>query len=75
MLTLTRKLHEKIHIGEEIEIEVRRVAGNRVTLAIKAPRAARILRGELFEAARQIEIEEAVLQEIKYGPSGSIAGS
>jgi len=51
MLVLSRKLGEKIHIGENISVEVRRVAGNRVTLAIDAPKEIRILRGELKAAA------------------------
>lgn len=51
MLVLSRKMGERIHIGEDIFVEVRRVAGNRVTLAVCAPKNVRILRGELFEAA------------------------
>jgi carbon storage regulator len=51
MLVLSRKIGERIHVGKDIVIEVRRVAGNRVTLAVEAPRAVRILRGELKEAA------------------------
>jgi carbon storage regulator CsrA len=51
MLVLSRKMGERIHIGEDIFVEVRRVAGNRVTLAVCAPKSVRILRGELFEAA------------------------
>jgi carbon storage regulator len=50
MLVLSRKMGERIHIGEDIFVEVRRVAGNRVTLAVCAPKNVRILRGELFEA-------------------------
>jgi carbon storage regulator len=49
MLVLSRKMGERIHIGEDIFVEVRRVAGNRVTLAVCAPKHVRILRGELFE--------------------------
>jgi len=51
MLVLSRKIGEKIHVGGNITIEVRRVAGNRVTLAVDAPRDVRILRGELKDAA------------------------
>lgn len=47
MLVLSRKAGERIQIGEGITVEVRRVAGNRVTLAIEAPKDVRILRGEL----------------------------
>lgn len=56
MLVLSRKIGEKIHIGNDITIEVRRVAGNRVTLAVEAPRDVRILRGELKEAATEFDM-------------------
>ena len=55
MLVLSRKTGERIHIGNNIFIEVRRVAGNRTTLAISAPKEIRILRGELKEAAEAFE--------------------
>lgn len=47
MLVLSRKAGEKIHIGDNITVEIRRVAGNRVALAFDAPADVRILRGEL----------------------------
>ncbi len=59
MLVLSRKTTEKICIGENITVEVRRVAGNRVTLAIEAPRDIRILRGELEKAAKEFEEQPA----------------
>ena len=55
MLVLSRKIGEKIHVGDDITIEVAAVAGNRVTLAVDAPREVRILRGELKEAAESFE--------------------
>lgn len=55
MLVLSRKAAEKIHIGDDITIEVRRIAGNRVTIAIDAPRDVRILRGELETAAKEFD--------------------
>ena len=55
MLVLSRKVGERIHVGENITVEVRRIAGNRVTLAFEAPRNVRILRGELEPAAREFE--------------------
>lgn len=58
MLVLSRKTGERIHIGDNITIEVRRVAGNRVTLALDAPRSLRILRGELAQAAREFHEAE-----------------
>jgi carbon storage regulator len=55
MLVLSRKVGEKIQIGNTIVVEVRRIAGNRVTLAFRAPRDVRILRGELERAAKEFE--------------------
>ncbi len=56
MLVLSRKIGERIHIGDEVFIEIRRVAGNRVTIAVNAPREVRILRGELLEDADAFEV-------------------
>ncbi len=53
MLVLSRKVGERIHVGDNIVLEIRRIAGNRVTLALDAPREVRILRGELEGAARE----------------------
>jgi len=71
MLVLSRKTGERIHIGENITIEIRRVAGNRVTLALEAPRSVRILRGELAQAAREFRepsAAEAADSDDKPGP-------
>ena len=53
MLVLSRKVGERIHVGDDIVLEIRRIAGSRVTLALDAPRHVRILRGELEPAARE----------------------
>lgn len=58
MLVLSRKVGQAITIGEDIAVEVRRVAGNRVTLALQAPKDVRILRGELKEAVESFEVNE-----------------
>jgi carbon storage regulator CsrA len=47
MLVLTRKLQEKIRIGDSITITVLRVKGNAVRLGIDAPRSVRVVRSEL----------------------------
>jgi carbon storage regulator CsrA len=56
MLVLSRKVGERIHVGDDIVLEVRRISGNRVTIALEAPRDVRILRGELERAAREFEL-------------------
>ncbi len=47
MLILSRTVGEKLNIGHDITIEVRRVAGNRVHLGVAAPQSVRVRRGEL----------------------------
>lgn len=47
MLVLSRKVGEKLLIGDRITIVVSRVAGNRVTLGIEAPLEVPVLRGEI----------------------------
>lgn len=47
MLVLTRKLQERIHIGENITITVVRVQGNTVRIGIEAPGDVRVVRGEV----------------------------
>lgn len=57
MLVLSRKAGQRVFIGDDIVVEVRRVAGNRVTLALEAPRDVRILRSELQQAATEFDME------------------
>jgi carbon storage regulator CsrA len=47
MLVLTRKIGQRISIGDNITVVVTKTAGNRVTLGIEAPKDVRIVRGEL----------------------------
>ena len=55
MLVLSRKVGQRIVIGENITVVVSRVAGNRVTLGIQAPDDVHILRGELERHQREFE--------------------
>jgi carbon storage regulator CsrA len=47
MLVLSRKIGEKVVIGDEIVLVVKRILGQRVTFGIEAPQDVRIVRGEL----------------------------
>lgn len=49
MLIISRKTDESIMIGDDIEIKIAEVSGDRVKLAIDAPREIIILRKELHE--------------------------
>ncbi len=47
MLVLSRKIGEKVVIGDGIIVVVKRIHGQRVTFGIEAPESVRIVRGEL----------------------------
>jgi carbon storage regulator len=49
MLMIRRRTNESILLGDDIEIQVLEIAGNRVKLAISAPRELLVLRKELRE--------------------------
>ncbi len=57
MLVLSRKSGQRIQIGDDITVEIRRIAGNRVTIALEAPKSVRILRGELDDVAHEFEVD------------------
>ena len=50
MLVLTRKTNQSIMIGDEIEISVLSVAGDKVRIGIDAPRDIPVFRKEVYEA-------------------------
>ena len=52
MLILTRKVEERILIGESTVVAVLEIEGNRVKLGIEAPREVTILREELVDDHR-----------------------
>ena len=53
MLVLARKVGEKLIIGNDIAIIVKGIKGDRVTLAIDAPKKVSVLRSELITRARK----------------------
>jgi carbon storage regulator CsrA len=47
MLVLSRKVGERIVIGDDVTLVVSRVSGNRVSIGIEAPDHVKVIRGEL----------------------------
>jgi carbon storage regulator CsrA len=47
MLVLTRKVGDRIKIGDNITVVIIKIRGNQITVGIEAPRDVRIIRGEL----------------------------
>ena len=74
MLVLSRKIGEKLVIGDNITVVVSRVAGNRVTLGIEAPADVRIVRGELHLDLSE-EVPVARSANSYYAGTGSLTES
>ena len=62
MLVLTRRPGQSIMVGENIELVVVRIEGDRVVLGIEAPREVRVVRSELLRA---VESENQVSSEAR----------
>jgi carbon storage regulator len=57
MLVLTRKCNESIMIGDDIELSVLAVTGEKVRLGIQAPREVPVFRKEVYLAMQQQDAE------------------
>ena len=53
MLILTRKLGERITIGDDISVTLLEIKGSQVRLGIEAPKGISIYRQEIYERIRQ----------------------
>ena len=53
MLVLSRRKDKSIMVGEDIEIKVLDIRGNKVRLGITAPRTIPVHRREVYEAIQQ----------------------
>ena len=59
MLVLSRKIDERIMIGDQIEISVVDIKGDQVKIGIQAPGHIKVYRQEVYEAIQQENIEAA----------------
>ncbi len=55
MLVLTRFLGEKIMVGDDVEIKVVELAGNKVRLGITAPTDKKVWREEIYRKVKEEE--------------------
>lgn len=66
MLVLTRKGNQSIMIGDEIEVSVLSVMGEKVRIGIQAPRSVPVFRKEVY-----LEIQEENLAASESKPSST----
>lgn len=59
MLVLSRKIDERIMIGDQIEISVVDIKGDQVKIGIQAPGHIKVYRQEVYEAIQRENIEAA----------------
>ena len=50
MLILSRKIGEKIMIGEDISVSIIEVRGDQVRIGVDAPKTVKVFRQEVFDA-------------------------
>ncbi|MBW2345420.1 MAG: carbon storage regulator CsrA [Deltaproteobacteria bacterium] len=63
MLILTRKLGERITIGDDIVITLLEIKGAQVKMGIEAPRSISIHRQEIYERIRAENLESSNVNE------------
>ena len=59
MLVLTRKSNQSIMIGDDIEVSVLAIMGEKVRIGIEAPRSIPVFRKEVYLEIQQDQPQEA----------------
>ena len=52
MLILSRKVNEKIMIGDDISVSIIEIRGDQVRIGVDAPKSVKVFRQEVFDAIR-----------------------
>jgi carbon storage regulator len=52
MLILSRKINEKIMIGDDISVSIIEIRGDQVRLGVDAPKTVKVFRQEVFDAIK-----------------------
>ena len=64
MLVLTRKSNQSIMIGDEIEVSVLAIMGEKVRIGIEAPRSIPVFRKEVYLEIQQDRSPEEARQQV-----------
>jgi len=55
MLILTRRVNEKLMVGDDVTVTVLSISGNQVRIGINAPRHVPVHREEIYEKVKRQE--------------------
>ena len=73
MLILSRKINEKIMIGEDISVSIIEIRGDQVRIGVDAPKTVKVFRQEVFDAIkaenRAAAESKPVLPVVNFGAS------
>ncbi|MDR0722260.1 MAG: carbon storage regulator CsrA [Treponema sp.] len=76
MLILSRKVNEKIMIGEDISISIIEIQGDHIRLGVDAPKAVKVFRQEVFDSIKAENKAAAestpIFPELKFDITASI---
>ncbi len=75
MLILTRKLGERITIGDDITVTLLEIKGGQVKLGIEAPRHVSIHREEIYERIRHENLSSCGIGEADLSEAASLLAS
>lgn len=64
MLVLTRKSNQSIMIGDDIEVSVLAIMGEKVRIGIQAPRDVPVFRREVYLEIQQEALDEGSREEV-----------
>ncbi len=67
MLILTRRIGEKLMLGDEIEVAVLGVKGNQVRIGIQAPRDMAVHREEIYRKIQREKGEPEISGNVNHG--------
>lgn len=63
MLILSRKINEKIKIGNEITISIIEIRGDQVKIGVEAPKDVKVFRQEVYNAIQKENMAAAATQD------------
>ena len=72
MLVLTRKSNQSIMIGDDIEVSVLAIMGEKVRIGIQAPRSVPVYRREVYMAIQRERDDELIVAEPASGEYGAL---